>query len=513
MRDLFRLIGNEPVSLVADERASIIAEREYVRRHGLYGFIKLAWHLIEPSERFVDGWHLEEMAAHAQALTEGRINRLCVNVPPGSMKSITFSISWHPWTWIQDPGHKFIFMCYAPDLAELHASKAINILTSTWFTQRWPHVQLSSKVPAKGFIENKAGGWRFSGSVRGGVTGRHATTICVDDPIKPADTLGGALKTKVQLEYVINWWKGTMSTRTSDPSKTRKAVIMQRLAEGDLVGHIKSGADGEKYEHLCLPAEFVPERACKTKVGGDRRTEKDELLWPQRVDRETLERLKLDLGIHAAAQLQQNPSNPKGEVLKREFFRHWQQATIPPRFDRLIWSWDCAFKDKPTADRVYGTLWGMKGSNIYLLARIRDRLSFPDTVRAIIQGKISYSNFGVARETLIEDKANGSAVISTLADHVPGIVPIDPDGGKVARANSVSYLFKCGNVFFPDPSMPGYDWVHEYEDELVAFPNAKHDDAVDSTTQALMYLTQTGPDLWAVLAQRQGVSQIKGPHV
>jgi predicted phage terminase large subunit-like protein len=291
-----------------------------------------------------------------------------------------------------------------------------------------------------------------------------------------------------------------MSTRVNDPKTAAKVVVMQRCHQQDLSGHLLEQGG---FVHLSLPAEF--ERpGCATSIGWtDPRIGHGELLWPERFGPAELESLKRSLGSYAAAgQLQQRPAPSGGGLLKRHWFKFWQPpaANLPPVMVRLpdgtqqaviahpiqfvdeaIQSWDCAFKDLETSDYVVGQVWGRKGSAFLLLDQTRARMDCPNTVKAVreMSGKWRH-----ALIKLIEDKANGSAVIQMLSRELPGILPVNPEGGKIARASAVSPLIEAGNIYLPHPLL--MPWVNDFIEECAAFPNGPHDDQVDAMTQALL---------------------------
>ncbi len=269
------------------------------------------------------------------------------------------------------------------------------------------------------------------------------------------------------------WFDVVMSTRVNDPRTAAKVVVMQRCHQQDLAGHLLEQGG---WEHLCLqPSTRDP----ATSIGwSDPREQHAERLWPERFGPAELESLKRSLGSYAAAgQLQQRPSPVEGGLLKRHWWRFWQppnanlptvmvrlpdgtqQAVVaePVRFvDEQIQSWDCAFKGSETSDYVVGQVWGRKDSAFLLLYQIRDRMDFPATVKAV---RATSQSWRGAMAKVIEDKANGSAVIQMLLRELPGIIPVTPEGGKVARAAGVSPLIEAGNVYLPHPLyMP---WVND----------------------------------------------------
>jgi predicted phage terminase large subunit-like protein len=466
----------------------IALDRERVRRGGLHAFTRLAWHQIEPGE-FKDNWHVGAMAEHLEAVHRGQIRRLVVNIPPGCMKSLETCVFWPCWEWIEDPSLRWIFMSFDSRLTgKRDGGRCLKLLQSDWFKARWGEkVIVPSKDAAAGDFENSAGGFRYGASFEGSVTGRHAHRLVIDDPIKP-----GAL-TKVALDNCEDTWKNTLRSRIFPADEGGAAVlIMQRLHERDLAGLFEQEGG---WEFLRLPMRYEPARACSTSIGfKDPRTEDGELLFPARFgEAECAARAKEMGPIGTAAQEQQRPTPEGGAVFQRGWFQSFEVA--PAKFDLLIQSWDCSFKDESDSDFVCGQVWGVRGGEFYLLDRIHERLDFPATLKAIGAMTRKWPRAGVK---LVEDKANGSAVISTLKKKIPGFIPINPEGGKVARANAVAPYFEAGNVFHPHPKVA--PWIDDHETEMISFPRGAKDDSVDATTQALNWLVTRASQMAAAMA-------------
>ena len=312
----------------------------------------------------------------------------------------------------------------------------------------------------------------------------------------------------------VEWWNGSMATRLNDLSSGHKVVIMQRLHEADLTGDLLAKGG---YDLLCLPAEFEPERRCATSIGwSDPRQESGELLWPEKVSQVDLDGLKTTLGSYRyAAQYQQRPSPAEGGVFKRSWWRFWRPAhrelppvqvpladgtvksiaavALPESFDQVVQSWDLAFKDLATSDYVVGQVWAARGADRFLLDQRRERMDMPRTVEAI-RGMSEQWPQSAAK--LVEDRANGPAVIATLKHDIAGLIAVNPEGGKIARAAGVSPQIEAGNVYFPHPAIA--PWVEVLIEECAAFPYATHDDQVDALTQALNRLHGISRRIYAV---------------
>lgn len=465
-------------------------DREIVSKGGLRGFVSVAWDQLEPA-KYVHNWHVEEISEHLEAVTKRQIRRLIINIPPGCMKSLLVSVMWPAWVWTLQPEHKWIFASYEASLSLRDARKMRNLVESAWWRMRWPDVFLPhEKARSVREFDNNEGGFRFSTSVSGGVTGRHGDTQVADDPLRPLDIEGGRAATGVKIEENKVWWKGTMPTRMADPQTSARVIVMQRLHEKDLTGEMlaEGAADGEKYEHLCLPMRFEVARKSVTIIGGDRRTKEGELLWPERFPEAEVARLERELGSQsAAAQLQQSPSPTGGGVFKVDWVKHWgmpgtEFPNHPPLKEmHVIQSWDCTFKGLNTSDYVVGQVWGFWKVHAFLLDQVRGQWSFTETCAALEKLSAKWPKGWVK---YVEDKANGPAVVNVMKDKVPGLKLVNPEGGKEARANAVQPIWEGGNVWLPHPTIA--PWVGHFEHELTIFPAGAHDDQVDAMTQALL---------------------------
>lgn len=445
-------------------------ERE-LGRESLYAFVKLAWPILEPSTPFLDNWHIRLICEKLESVSSGECKRLIINVPPGSAKSSLVCVLWNAWDWIRNPQRKFLYTSFDARLTRRDGARTIELVTSEWFRARWGSVFGVSPDVADADFKNDRGGVRFATSVRGKTTGEHPHILVVDDPSKPKETSDKALA------EVINWWKSTIISR-GNQLEIARVIIMQRLHEQDLCGWLLEGEGRDEWEVVSIPLEFDPERACV----GDPRTEEGEIFWKSRYTPEIVAQLKGPKGLgakHYAAQYQQLPAPDGGLIFQAAWLtKRWSQ--LPDPYDDACLSWDMAFKDGDGADWVVGTVWLRKGADYYLVDRVRKKMGFTETVQEFV-GQIA--KWPRIRRRIVEDKANGTAVVDVLKRKISGLVLVNPDGGKVARANAVTPYFEAGNVWLPNAS-----WVDEYVLELVRFPLGAHDDQVDSTTQALNYL-------------------------
>jgi predicted phage terminase large subunit-like protein len=379
----------------------------------------------------------------------------------------------------------------------------ITLLRSDWYLERWGNLCPKGNLALANF-SNLLGGFRFSTSVAGKVTGRHADIQIVDDPIKPRDASGGVNHSRTALEAVSSWWRQTMASRARDPRSFRRVVIMQRLHEDDLAGEcIRAG-----YTLLRLPMRYEEDEPCRTAWGGDRRTEPGALLCPDRYPEEAVRRLEVEeMGPDvAAAQLQQRPTRRGGGIFRRDWWRYWHPddqdrgQPLPPEGHGIqIQSWDLTFKGSDGSDFVCGGVWWAARGQYLLMDLICERMTFTQTLDAMRHMTAKWPR---AHDKLVEDKANGPAVEDALRREIRGITLVSPEGGKEARAHACTPAFASGRVLIPHPSLAG--WVKAYQAQHEAFPRSAHDDMVDMTSQALGRLRRHGEDFSRAMARVRG---------
>jgi predicted phage terminase large subunit-like protein len=445
--------------------------KEQARRR-LRQFIKQAWQVIEPDTAFADNWHLHAICEHLEAVSAGQIRRLIINIPPRSMKSLAVSVFWPTWEWVNRPSTRWLFASYAATLSTRDSLKSRRIVESPWYRERWGHLfSLTTDQNVKNRFENDRTGYRIATSVDGVATGDGGDIICVDDPHNVRDANSDQVR-----ETALRWWDESMTSRFNDPRTGRAVIIMQRVHERDLSGHLLAKEMG--WEHLCLPMEYDGKRRATSRGEYDPRTQEGELLWPAHFDRATVDELKKGMGSYASAgQLQQAPTPAGGGIFKRD---HWKYYKVLPEKMEIALSFDMSFKALSDSDFVVGQAWGKVGADKYLLDQVRGRMGFGASVQAVRQLK---AKFPRAVAVLVEDKANGTAVIETLKKEIAGIVAIEPEGGKVARAYAVQPQQEAGNVWLPDPTVS--PWVGDFVEECAAFPKAPNDDQVDAFTQII----------------------------
>ena len=284
--------AERPDEMVLPTVEAIQAEK--AKRH-LKAYLRYAWHLIEPVTPFVDGWHIDAICEHLQAVTVGDIRKLVITVPPRHGKSGIISVMWPTWAWARAPALRWIFASYAADLATRDAVRSRRIIESEWYQARWGGTfRLSGDQNVKTRYENDKTGYRLTTSVGGSVTGEGGDVLVADDPhnIK-------RIYSQTDRKSVIQWWDEVMSTRLNDPKTSARVIIMQRCHREDLVGHVLEQGG---YEHLNLPAEAEERTVVRMPISRtEKKREVGEMLWPERYPREVVDNLRVEMGSYAAA--------------------------------------------------------------------------------------------------------------------------------------------------------------------------------------------------------------------
>jgi hypothetical protein len=344
-----------------------LKDEAYELAHSLRKFTKAAWQIVEPATVFKPNWHIDVIAEHLEAVRAREIRRLVINIPPRHMKSLNVCVLWPVWWWCSEPHIRFLTSSYGADLATRDAVKSRRIIQSGWYRARWgDQFQLTTDQNVKSRYENDRTGYRIATSVGGGATGEGGDVILIDDPHKADE-----VESDVQRQAVLDWHDGTISTRFNDPATGVEVLVMQRLHEQDLTGHVLEQGG---WEHLCLPAEYEPTHPFVWP--DDPRSEPGQLLWPDHFNAEALTDLKTQLGSYrAAGQLQQRPAPAEGGIFKTAWWRYFDPANLdvwelPPPI-AVLTSWDTAFKDKTTSDYCVGSVWVAHGANRFLAAHPR----------------------------------------------------------------------------------------------------------------------------------------------
>jgi phage terminase large subunit-like protein len=533
-----------------------------------YKFTKQAWKQIDPAP-FRPGWPLQAIAEHLEAVVDGQIKRLNINIPPRSGKSTLCSVCFPAWVWAQPPDHdsptsgaavQFVYASYAEKLSLRFSLRNRRLINTGWYQQRWgalagPNQRftlLSDESSAHRFA-NSEGGERLVTSINGTATGFGGNIFVIDDA-----NAANEANSDAAIEEVIEWWDQTASTRLNDPSSGAYINIQQRLAENDLTGHVLEQQIGE-WDNLILPMHYDPQRFYYTSIGwSDPRDQRNggdgegELLWPTRFPEPAVRALERTLGPWGAAgQLEQSPKPKGGGIVKYEWWMPWEAAGYPP-MDFVLASLDTAYTEKTENDFSAITVWGVwshsieaipgryidhDGRPVYLAERNFYEPSAKVMLMYAWQKRLALHELvTTAADTckrykvdllLIENKASGISVSQEMqrlyAEEHWGVELNDPKStDKVSRLHSVVPFFapelterkdvqgkvvrdpisgapilvptRDGIVYAPSsPGQPTFRiWAEEVARQCESFPKGKHDDLVDTVSQALRHLRDRG---------------------
>jgi hypothetical protein len=354
------------------------AEYRALLRQDFCSFVQRCFYELNPRTAFLWNWHIEVLAAKLADCFRRKIRRLIITIPPRRLKSLCASIALPAWWLGHDPAAQILCISYGQELADKHARDCRAVMTSAFYQRLFPTHLSPQKQSVQEFVTTRQG-FRFATSVGGVLTGRGGDIVIIDDPLKPDEALSDT-----QRRAVNEWYDHTLVSRLNDKRAGCIILIMQRLHQDDLVGHV---LEQEPWEVISFPAvaERDESHAIKTPLGAvrfDRR--RDELLHPAREPQATIDLLRSTLGeYNFAGQYQQAPAPLGGGLFKEAWFKRYDGTEPPEKFDQIVQSWDTANKPTELADYSVCTTWDVKDRYFYLLNVLRKRLDYPALKRAV----------------------------------------------------------------------------------------------------------------------------------
>lgn len=435
----------------------------------------LAYFTQRTKPDYLMGWvHREICDALDKFLDDVRAKRsprLIITMPPRSGKSELVSRRFPAYAFGRFPDLQIIATSYSADLSQRFNRDVQRIIDDDKYREIFPETTLNGsrvRPDSRGSyirtsdlfeIVGHSGAYRSCG-VGGGITGQGADCLLIDDPVKDRAEANSATVRR----SIWDWYTSTAYTRLSPGGGV--IVMATRWHLDDLIGRLIENmgtGQGDNFTVINYPAIAEQDETHRRK---------GEALHPERYSLDQLKKIQKTVGSRDwAALYQQHPIPDGGNVFKSEWFKYWTESSLPPEFDQIVASWDMTFKDSKNSDFVVGQVWGKKGANFYLLDQVRGQWDFVKTREMFL---VLAQKWPKATRKLVEDKANGSAIISELQKTVSGIVPITPKESKEARASAVTPFFEAGNVFIPDSKEK--PWVSAFEAELLSFPAGAHDD-------------------------------------
>ena len=515
---------------------------------GLIEFIRYFWRVLEPVDEFVEGWPLECLCAHLEAITRGdtvniggterRLNRFLANVPPGFMKSLTVNTFWPAWEWGPQglPHLRTVSFSYSPDLTQRDNEKFRNLIISREYRELWGHV-FTVVGDGKIRVTNDKTGFKYATSFGGVGTGERGHRCTLDDPHK----IKGTQETAEARKSITDWVREGMQNRLNDIERDAIVIIMQRVHEEDTSGVVAKHL-GDEYCHLVIPMAYEQNRHFSHYTGWndglDPRTESGELAWPERYSSTSLASFKRNSYLWSG-QYQQSPTPRGGGLFKDDWWQIHQIVrketgiiSFVPEIKPLyvLAALDTAFSEHEQNDPSALSIWVVYDDPITRNRRIMmanawakhlPELSGEQIERMPNESMAAWRrraepSWGLAEwvgytcerhrvnKLIVENKNRAPDVVRTIRRLFAGrdwsVEPVDIRGDKWGRASVIVDMFTDGMISIPAEITASDDvvyqqWAEDAMREIAAFPRAPHDDIVDTMTMALKYLRDRG---WAI---------------
>jgi predicted phage terminase large subunit-like protein len=439
-------------------------------------FFPFVWRVFDtlhhgPTGKFEPVWHVRAMCHELDQIRTGENKRLVINIPPRCLKSVTVAVAYVAYLLGHFPEAKIIVASYGLDLARKHSEDCRRVMQSRWYQEMFPHTRLAKKGNTSEEIRTTKGGTRKAVSIGSSVTGHGADYIIIDDLLKAGDANSEAELLRAQ-EFI----EGTLLSRFDNPSEGRVVIIAQRLHEMDPAGYL---LDKGTYRHLNLPAIAEEDETVTIALGRIHHRSPGDLLFPERLDRGTLERMRREMGAAIFnCQYQQNPIAAGGSPLRWEWFRTYDRVQDRRWYQVIIQSWDTGTSADPNSSFSVCTTWGFRENVWYLLDVWRGQLDYPDLKAKMLLLVDEWE----PDQVLIEDASSGRPLFQELFRNDRRLfLRIRPDKEKEIRFAAACAPVEEGKVYLPAEA----PWLAAFKRELQGFPRASKDDQVDSFSQFL----------------------------
>lgn len=497
------------------------AEAEECRR-SFKAFVKAAWNVLEPGTELKWNWHMDALCEHLQAVIEGDINRLIINIAPGHTKSTIVSQAWTAWGWTRDPHIRWLCASTDLGLAIRDNRNTRYLVESEWyracygreFSLNQTSFDMSEDQNMKSFFENDNKGYRLGLSVGTKGIGRRGSHTLIDDPHDPREG-------DVKRQKVLDWYAQTWKSRLNDQEHGTSVVVGQRIHDEDLCGHLlRLGG----WEHLCLPEEYNPSRKCVTSIGWcDPRDKEGELLWPEKFPPVVIEDLKKNLGTFGyEAQYGQSPVPASGGTFQDAWKRYFEidgdyyilhnkygrRKPVAIRSCHIETVCDLATSEKEQADFFVIQVWSVTPENeCLLLHQVRGHFNNPDQQKRAIE---VYERYAPVR-FWVEQVAYQLAYIQQLRNYeikeeiAPNVykvvrvvsIPVmswKPFRDKEVRAGVAAVKMEAGDLYW----LKDAAYLVDLEPEIFKFPKSKKKDQVDCHSMICDILSSPrGPVMWS----------------
>ena len=461
--------------------------------HDFGAFVRRAWGVLNPASQLTWSWHYEYLCELLTLVRQRKILRLITNVPPRTLKSTLISVMFPVWLWTSEPQHNFLTASHSMDLSTELSLKRRWLIQSEWFQALWGHkFQLAADRNQAAQFTNDRFGTMIATSLWASVLGHGGNTLIFDDPTTVAQALSATERSSAN-----NCIDNTFRSRLDDPATGAIILVMQRLHELDATGYLLEREPGI-WRHVCIPLVAEHDENWIFPISGRVVVRKaGEVLMPERFPPSVVDELR-SRELVFAGQYQQRPVPLEGNMIKRQQVRYYggidpatglPDETLPETFDFKLISVDCSFKDSATADYTAIGIIGVKGRKRYVLNIVNQRLDAGATEAEIRRQRDVHRP---VRAVLVEDKANGPAVIERLKANIPGVVPIQPQGGKTSRMFAAAAEWQAADWYVARNAA----WTEPFIEQITTFPACRHDDMVDMMTQASVWLLQRPRGGW-----------------
>lgn len=477
-------------------------------------FVKGAWGIIEPGTPYSHNWHIDFLGEELTALfiedlaplypeldidkiLRNRKNRLNINVPTRSMKTLLVSVFFPCWIALHRPAIKVVSVSYSKDLSLQINRQRRDIINSEWYQTHFGDiVKIKEGMDRQDMFEFESLGQMFSTSLEGTFTGKGADVIILDDIQKPIDMYSESTR-----QEAVRFFKETLPTRLNNQKKGIIINIQQRLHYQDVTGFIQENLSS-LYDFIRIPLQAESNLVFRGKITGRIwKMRNGDILWPERMGIEEVENLRLQLGSMAfAAQQQQDPTPDGGTILNRAWFEEYNgtphellkrlEIESPEDFksSQIIFSWDMNYKVAKDSDFV-GCVIGLHvlaTDKLYIIGHMKERMKFTGLLSRIVLMAELWANYGLPIYHIVEEKANGSAVLDVMGQKIAGFIPFDPGSqDKVTRMRLITPYVESGNVVIPSLVTGKVPWAADFLTDLLKFPFMEHDDVPDAFSQLL----------------------------
>lgn len=431
-------------------------------------FLVKCFYTLLPDQTYLDNWHIDVIVDCLQSVELGKTRRMIINIPPRHLKSLCISVIWPAWLLGRNPNTKIIVASYAQTISVKHSLDTRQIMSSPWYKKLFPGTNFVADQNEKHKFQTTQGGFRMAVSVGSALTGEGGDFLIVDDPHNPVRVCYPTDRTNT-----INWFEQVLMSRLNDKKTGSIIIVMQRVHKDDLTSYLLEKKKG--WGHICISVHQEEETLISF-YGCNYHRKANSLLHPEREGRKEIDEIRRDLGSYAFnAQYQQKPLLLENGVIKPEWIQKYSSLPLDACAEPIIQSWDTAIKTKKGSDYSVMTSWIYSNGGFYLIDVCRGKWDYPDLKKKVVE---CYANSS-PKFILIEDKSSGQQLLQDLKE-LP-VKAISNSLSKSTRLFSVSSLFERRSVFFPSEA----SWVEDLEDELLSFPDGKHDDQVDSVVQYL----------------------------